>query len=72
MLRIENFTKAYTPGKPAVKDLTLTIENGDIFGFIGHNGAGKTTTIKAITARTRLPSKSKSPICPTIPICMKA
>ena len=49
MLRIENFTKAYTPGKPAVKDLTLTIENGDIFGFIGHNGAGKTTTIKAIT-----------------------
>lgn len=48
MLRIENFTKAYTPGKPAVKDLTLTIENGDIFGFIGHNGAGKTTTLKSI------------------------
>ena len=49
MLHIQNFTKAYSPGKPVVKDLTLTIENGDIFGFIGHNGAGKTTTIKAIT-----------------------
>ena len=28
--------------------LTLTIEDGDIYGFIGHNGAGKTTTIKAV------------------------
>ena len=48
MLRIENFTKAYTPGKPAVKDLTLTIENGDIFGFIGHNGAGKTLMVTGL------------------------
>lgn len=41
--------KPTPPASPPVKDLTLTIENGDIFGFIGHNGAGKTTTIKAIT-----------------------
>jgi ABC-2 type transport system ATP-binding protein len=46
MLRIENFTKAYGD-KIAVKNLTLEVEKGDIFGFIGHNGAGKTTTIKA-------------------------
>jgi len=32
----------------AVKNLTLTIDEGDIFGFIGPNGAGKTTTIKMI------------------------
>ena len=28
-------------------NLSLTVEKGDIFGFIGHNGAGKSTTIKA-------------------------
>lgn len=32
----------------AVDNLTLTIADGDIFGFIGQNGAGKTTTIKAV------------------------
>ncbi len=48
MLEIRNYSKSYG-NKVAVKNLTLTIENGDIYGFIGHNGAGKTTTIKAIT-----------------------
>ena len=32
----------------AVDDLSLTVEAGDICGFIGHNGAGKTTTLRAI------------------------
>src|SRR5688572_25962803 len=32
----------------AVKELSLTLEPGDIFGFIGPNGAGKTTTIKML------------------------
>jgi ABC-2 type transport system ATP-binding protein len=48
MLEIKNYSKNYGP-KTAVKNLSLTIEKGDIYGFIGHNGAGKTTTIKAIT-----------------------
>ena len=48
MLEIKNYTKIYKGGKRAVDHLNLTIEDGDIYGFIGHNGAGKTTTIKAV------------------------
>jgi ABC-2 type transport system ATP-binding protein len=48
MLSISHLTKTYKGNKAAVDDLSLTIENGDIYGFIGHNGAGKTTTIKCI------------------------
>lgn len=48
MLRIKNLSKTYQGGKRAVDHLSLQIEPGDIYGFIGHNGAGKTTTIKAV------------------------
>ena len=47
MLEIKNLTKIYKGNKRAVDNLSLTVEKGDIFGFIGHNGAGKSTTIKA-------------------------
>ena len=47
MLKIENLTKTYGQ-KKAVDNLSLEIENGSIYGFIGHNGAGKTTTLKSI------------------------
>ncbi len=33
----------------AVKDLSLSVPSGEIFGFLGPNGAGKSTTIKMIT-----------------------
>ena len=48
MLEIRNFSKTYKKGKKAVDNLTLTVEAGDIYGFIGHNGAGKSTTIKSV------------------------
>ena len=48
MLEIKNFSKTYPEGKKAVSNLTITVEDGDLYGFIGHNGAGKTTTIKSI------------------------
>ncbi|MBQ8720260.1 MAG: ABC transporter ATP-binding protein [Clostridia bacterium] len=48
MLIIENLTKTYGE-KHAVDNLSLHIEKGEIYGFIGHNGAGKTTTLKAVT-----------------------
>ena len=46
MLIINNLTKTYGE-KKAVDDLSLHIQKGEIYGFIGHNGAGKTTTIKS-------------------------
>ena len=48
MLEIINFSKSYKEGKKAVDNISLNINSGDIFGFIGHNGAGKTTTIKSV------------------------
>lgn len=45
MLRIEHLTKTYG-NKKAVDDLSLHIQPGELYAFIGHNGAGKTTTIK--------------------------
>jgi ABC-2 type transport system ATP-binding protein len=35
-------------GKVAVRDLTLTVRQGEIFGFLGPNGAGKSTSIKML------------------------
>jgi ABC-2 type transport system ATP-binding protein len=36
----------YKNGFTAVKNLSLNVAEGDIFGFLGPNGAGKTTTIE--------------------------
>jgi ABC-2 type transport system ATP-binding protein len=47
MLKISKLTKTYG-GKKAVDDLSVHIQSGEIYGFIGHNGAGKTTTIKSV------------------------
>lgn len=47
VIDIAQFTKKY--GKfTAVKDLNLTVEKGQIVGFVGKNGAGKSTTIRSI------------------------
>ncbi|MBP2620010.1 ABC transporter ATP-binding protein [Streptococcus panodentis] len=48
MLDIQHLTKTYKGGKKAVDNLSLRVEAGDIYGFIGANGAGKTSTIKSI------------------------
>lgn len=48
MLLINNLSKTYKGGKKAVDNISLKVEAGDIFGFIGHNGAGKSTTIKSV------------------------
>ena len=48
MIHFENVSKSFGE-KKAVDNLTLTIEDGKVFGFIGPNAAGKTTTIKMLT-----------------------
>ena len=47
VLEIKNLTKYYG-NTLAVKDLSLSLNEGEIFGFIGPNGAGKSTTIRSI------------------------
>lgn len=47
MIEIKNVTKKYGD-KIALNNISFTVNDGEIFAFIGHNGAGKTTLIKSI------------------------
>lgn len=49
ILQIRNLTKRYGKAKTAVDGLSLEVDAGDIYGFIGQNGAGKTTTLRSLT-----------------------
>lgn len=46
-IETQGLSKKYS-GKEAVRDLTLTVEQGEVFGFLGPNGAGKTTSVKML------------------------
>ncbi|MDO4260546.1 MAG: ABC transporter ATP-binding protein [Eubacteriales bacterium] len=46
---IQNLSKTYPGGKEALKRLSLSLSEGEVFGFLGPNGAGKTTTVKLLT-----------------------
>src|ERR1700730_12921574 len=48
-LNISHLRKVYRSGTVAVEDLSMSIAEGDFFGFLGPNGAGKSTTIHCIT-----------------------
>ncbi|MFL0401246.1 ABC transporter ATP-binding protein [Bacillus nitratireducens] len=45
LIEIKNMTKDYGDGR-GIFDVSLSIEKGEVFGFVGTNGAGKTTTIR--------------------------
>lgn len=47
MIKLESLNKSYR-NHQAVKDLSISVGDSEIFGIIGHNGAGKTTTLKMI------------------------
>ena len=48
MIEIKDFFKSYDGKINACDDISLRIESGDIYGFVGHNGAGKTTLLRSI------------------------
>ena len=48
MIEIKNVSKTYNGKKLALDKVSFTVNDGEIFAFIGHNGAGKTTLIKSI------------------------
>lgn len=52
VLELEHLSKSYD-GLPAVRDISLTVNRGEIFGFLGPNGAGKTTTMKCCAGLLR-------------------
>ena len=52
MIRVENLGREFN-GLVAVRGLTFTVEEGEVFGFLGPNGAGKTTTINMLTGQLR-------------------
>jgi ABC-2 type transport system ATP-binding protein len=47
-IEIRGLSHCYN-GDPVLRDIDLTIEHGEVFGFLGHNGAGKTTTVNILT-----------------------
>ncbi len=54
MIETKHLTKIFRikkrPDITAVQDLTLSVSEGEVFGFLGPNGAGKTTTIRMLTS----------------------
>lgn len=63
MIQTDNLTKVYD-GFKAVSNLSLSIEKGEIYGFIGLNGAGKTTLIRMLLGMIK-PTSGHSIICGT-------
>ncbi len=48
MIQVDSLTKDYA-GRRGIRDVTFTVEKGEILGFLGPNGAGKTTTMRILT-----------------------
>ena len=48
MIQVDSLTKEYA-GRPAIREVSFSVEKGEILGFLGPNGAGKTTTMRILT-----------------------
>jgi ABC-2 type transport system ATP-binding protein len=48
MIEVTNLTKSYGPFE-AIRDVTFSVEKGEVLGFLGPNGAGKTTMMRVLT-----------------------
>ncbi len=61
VIEAQSLTKKYKDFF-ALDTLDLTVERGEIFGFLGHNGAGKTTTVSLLTTLL-LPTSGTALVC---------
>ena len=48
MIELENVSKSYSTGAPAIKGISLKIENGEFVFIVGNSGSGKSTLIKLL------------------------
>ncbi|MCL2405473.1 MAG: ABC transporter ATP-binding protein [Defluviitaleaceae bacterium] len=71
ILKTQNLCKRYGR-RPAVDNVSITVEKGDIFGLIGQNGAGKTTFMRLVTSLTRADSGEISLFGETTPARLTA
>lgn len=61
-IEVERLSYSYNPTSPsayALKDVSLTIEEGAFFGIIGHTGSGKSTFVQHLNALIKLPTAEK-------------
>lgn len=61
IVKVENLGKTYKDGEPALRDVSLDIEEGEIIALLGPNGAGKTTLISTLCGITT-PSSGRAEI----------
>ncbi|MBE2240602.1 MAG: ABC transporter ATP-binding protein, partial [Caldilineaceae bacterium] len=55
-LRLEHIYKTYKGGVEAVKDLNLTVKNGEFLALLGPSGCGKTSTLRMIVGLEEITS----------------
>jgi len=56
IVEVQDLTHTYPDGTAAVRGISFSVEEGEIFSFLGPNGAGKSTVINILT--TLLPLQS--------------
>ena len=70
MIEIKNLTKEFQTADgtvEALRDVNLTIENGDIYGIIGMSGAGKSTLVRSSILMQRTRVDFPAPLMPIMP-----
>jgi ABC-2 type transport system ATP-binding protein len=59
-IEVEELTKEFAGGVRALDGVTFTVEQGEVFGYLGRNGAGKSTTVRILTTLLRATSGTAS------------